>query len=235
MLAAGDQGDAFGTFMKKCLVATNSVHPLPGDNGHWGDGGASTNKPGGSCCEAKPQWKGRATGTPVCGFSPRSSARKCYSQATQAQAASTCKGLGARLCTKAELLKGEASATGCGHDNRPVWSSTSCGAGQFTAVTGSHKTGCVSASRPFAVRCCADYCDKSKIPPGSGGAHGGGGHGGGGGQQKKGKCAGYRPCPKGHAVPPVLPPPAKVRGGKPYGTDPSTGEQHTANNYFGYA
>lgn len=253
VMAAGGQGDANGVFMKKCLVATNSVRPLPGDTGHWEDGsGASSNKGGNTaagrsraCCEAKPQWKGRARGTPVCGFSPRSQAHKCYTQATQAQANATCKAIGARLCTKTELMKGEASATGCGHDNRPVWSSTPCKDGQFTVVTSKgSQSGCVSASRPFAVRCCADYCDKSKISQGSSGGHGGGSHQKGGGQKgggqkggghQKGKCAGNRACNKGHAVPPVLPPPAKARGGKPYGTDPSTGEQHTANIYFQYA
>jgi hypothetical protein len=234
VMAAGGQGDANGVFMKKCMIATNSVRPLPGDTGHWGGGSGVSNSQGGNtaagrsraCCEAKPQWKGRAGGTPVCGFSPRKQARKCYTQATQAQATATCKAIGARLCTKVELMKGEATATGCGHDNRPVWSSSLCGDGQFTAVTAKGpQSGCVSASRPFAVRCCADYCDKSRIPRSNNGGHGGGGH-------QKGKCAGNRPCPKGHVVPPSLPPPAKASGGKPYGTDPSTGEQQTAHSAF---
>ena len=55
-----------------------------------------------------------------------------------------CLGLGARLCTAAELVNLEGSGTGCGHDNRRVWSSSTseestgitCGDTERIAVKG---------------------------------------------------------------------------------------------------
>jgi iduronate 2-sulfatase len=81
---------------------------------------------------------------------------------------------------------------------------------------------CLPSNTPMAVRCCADYCNKNKIPAGKGGDGGGGDNHHGGGNQHKKRCAGGKPCNKGHALPPTLPPPAKAMGGQPYGTDPNT-------------
>ena len=69
----------------------------------------------------------------------------------------------ARLCTIDELLADESRGSGCGYDNRRVWSSSRCAGGGYytaagsTANAGSWPTECTNAARPdVAVRCCAD-------------------------------------------------------------------------------
>eukprot|EP01050_Picozoa_sp_SAG11_P011561 SAG11_NODE_1234_length_5428_cov_3.623194_2_plen_174_part_00 len=89
-----------------------------------------------------------------------------------------CLSLGGRLCNLAELLIGEARATGCGYDNAPlVWSSStgncpagtalagpSCGGDNWCAVPtdptdpDSDVSQCVAVETALPVRCCADYC-----------------------------------------------------------------------------
>jgi hypothetical protein len=49
---------------------------------------------------------------------------ECHDEITFAEAETVCLALGARLCTAAELIHLEGSGTGCGHDARRVWSSS---------------------------------------------------------------------------------------------------------------
>jgi len=73
-----------------------------------------------------------------------------------------CRAEGARLCTVQELEAHETRSTGCGHDHRRVWSSTSCGWGRsFTQYGwsghGAEQSNCESHASPSGfVRCCAD-------------------------------------------------------------------------------
>ena len=109
----------------------------------------------------------------VCGESD-AGGLTCVNAVTQAQAQEMCAGIGARLCTADELYTyGESSGTGCMHDRRLVWSSSSslapaglnCGPYEKVVVTG----GMYNANQPglaptcmnvresgAALRCCAD-------------------------------------------------------------------------------
>jgi hypothetical protein len=52
---------------------------------------------------------------------------ECYRAVQPAVAAALCAGVGARLCTLGELQLDLSSSTGCGMNNKDVWSSTPCG------------------------------------------------------------------------------------------------------------
>merc|ERR1719424_2421843 len=74
-----------------------------------------------------------------------------------------CLKIGARLCTKKELITDEVAGTGCGLDQRPVWSSTACPDGSYVALAGSsrhiHEVPplCTQpAGESASARCCAD-------------------------------------------------------------------------------
>lgn len=89
-------------------------------------------------------------------------------------AAAVCKKIGARLCTYAELVAGEARGTGCGHDGDFVWSATECGrCGRRSYLAYSHASvaqlghgtaACVPADQFRRVRCCADSIASLIIP-----------------------------------------------------------------------
>merc|ERR1711871_1202919 len=101
----------------------------------------------------------------------------CTTKAVFSKAEQTCKMAGARLCTAQELLTGEGMGSGCGHDNRYIWSSSRTGAGQRCKVDervivsghASRQAGvqrgdarCAKlTSHKTAVRCCADTTCKS--------------------------------------------------------------------------
>ena len=87
---------------------------------------------------------------------------------------------GARLCTADELIAKEGQGTGCGHDNRLVWSSSSsttvngqtatCSAVERLAVQGNYRgrssdLRCVDVQEASpALRCCADtVCQSTTI------------------------------------------------------------------------
>ena len=81
-----------------------------------------------SCCEANPHWNGRFADSAVCGFSPQQGDEDndghpdCIAAKNQLEAEEVCMSFGGRLCSVAELISGEASATGCGFDRVQVWS-----------------------------------------------------------------------------------------------------------------
>ena len=63
----------------------------------------------------------------------------CF-QSTWAEADEICSSVGARLCTVAELQADETRASGCGFDDKWVWSSHQCDGGHVVAQGGSGKS-----------------------------------------------------------------------------------------------
>jgi hypothetical protein len=89
-----------------------------------------------------------------------------------------CAGVGARLCSAAELSADVAKGSGCSLDHQLVWSSTNCSIGSTLVVRGSADSGdrvCVpGASSPpttaipsplYSVRCCAPNTPSLPPPP----------------------------------------------------------------------
>jgi hypothetical protein len=81
---------------------------------------------------------------------------------TFAEAETSCLGLGARLCSMAELMAREArsqGSNGCGLNRAKIWSDDGCGDGQHSAAFGGNggSEECRSdGSGLSGVRCCAD-------------------------------------------------------------------------------
>eukprot|EP00662_Eupelagonemidae_sp_cell21_P009933 gene9933-biopygen11862 len=84
-----------------------------------------------------------------------------------ANATVTCEGVGARLCSATEVVPA-ARGTGCGHDDRYVWTATPCDTGHLR-VKGNNAgdTQCALDGDTAAVRCCADRHDAPAASPGS--------------------------------------------------------------------
>jgi hypothetical protein len=79
----------------------------------------------------------------------------------RAHAAAICLGVGARLCTVAELEAEVARGTGCGHDSEQTWASDLCGSdsGGFMSAQGQAGQNPICQTNEAAnlvVRCCAD-------------------------------------------------------------------------------
>lgn len=81
------------------------------------------------------------------------------------EAEEVCRAAGARLCTEPEVSAGSTRGTGCGLDNRLIWTSTECANGEFCSSghflrLGNGQPIPSSRSMPrkqvFGVRCCAD-------------------------------------------------------------------------------
>eukprot|EP00662_Eupelagonemidae_sp_cell21_P014063 gene14063-biopygen38763 len=89
----------------------------------------------------------------------------CVQNAGLAGARGTCEGVGARLCSAAEVALA-AMGTGCGHDARYVWTATTCDNGHLR-VKGNNAgdTQCALDGDTAAVRCCADqYAAPTESP-----------------------------------------------------------------------
>ena len=56
-------------------------------------------------------------------------ANGCTNEATFEEAVQTCEANGARLCTAAEVNSDCSTNTGCGHNDRSIWTSDDCGCG----------------------------------------------------------------------------------------------------------
>ena len=103
----------------------------------------------------------------------------CTTGIVFSEAEETCMLAGARLCTADELIAREGQGTGCGHDNRLVWSSsvsaasggaTACSPAERLAVMGNyrgrdHDVSCVDVQEATpALRCCADtVCQSATV------------------------------------------------------------------------
>eukprot|EP00951_Prasinocladus_malaysianus_P004005 scaffold28405_cov40-Prasinocladus_malaysianus.AAC.1 len=77
----------------------------------------------------------------------------------------TCSSMGARLCSLAELEAYETAGSGCGFDNKPLWTADECTTtgGEPGYMTGMGSDGSNPSCKPVnggtaAVRCCADKC-----------------------------------------------------------------------------
>lgn len=104
--------------------------------------------------------------TSVC-VSSLSADGTCYDTPAGYEAAKEmCEAQGARLCSSAELLAADEN-TLCGHDERFVWTATSCG-NPFNHLAVNRSRGTTSCFSPWIVtpkpslRCCGDDKDLSK-------------------------------------------------------------------------
>lgn len=104
----------------------------------------------------------------------------CTTGIVFSEAEETCMLAGARLCTAEELIAKEGQGTGCGHDNRMVWSSSSsttangqtmtCSPVERVAVLGNFRgrasdLRCVDVQEASpSLRCCADtVCQSTTV------------------------------------------------------------------------
>ena len=83
----------------------------------------------------------------------------CKTDATYAEAETTCAAVGARVCTIEEIETGVTAQTGCNMDTEYVWSSTWCGLGPkyycgMGSGTGERK--CKKYKKAKSIRCCSD-------------------------------------------------------------------------------
>lgn len=122
------------------------------------------------CCADEP--KGVSTGQQTCealgwtvsavvnqvGVCAESKIRgQCGSALSASNARLLCAGVGARVCSQAQLESDAAKGSGCKLDDVRVWTSTQC-AGGFITRSGSAGTAdaqCSDATSAFPVRCCA--------------------------------------------------------------------------------
>eukprot|EP00928_Gymnodinium_smaydae_P070925 TRINITY_DN54658_c0_g1_i1.p1 TRINITY_DN54658_c0_g1~~TRINITY_DN54658_c0_g1_i1.p1 ORF type:complete len:664 (-),score=99.28 TRINITY_DN54658_c0_g1_i1:341-2284(-) len=117
-----------------------------------------------SCAELDwPSWSPYNSDRSVCSSSKDVPLSACSGELTWVGAKQFCEGVGARLCTEAELEANEAAGTGCDYDGQLIWSSTSCKRGSYAVRTGkaslenSSSTTCLEATLQDAnARCCAD-------------------------------------------------------------------------------
>ena len=108
----------------------------------------------------------------VCGSATTDGSKasdKCLSSATTwQQAYDECRSIGARLCTKDEIVNFETAKTGCGNDNKLVWSSTECDVGKYYTPRGQGGTflmECTAATEATkAVQCCGDVTVENCTP-----------------------------------------------------------------------
>ena len=94
---------------------------------------------------------------------------KCFSYPTTWQVAyDECRAIGARLCTKDEIVNFETAKTGCGNDNKLVWTSTECDVGKYYTPRGQGGTflmECTAATEATkAVQCCGDVTVENCTP-----------------------------------------------------------------------
>lgn len=91
----------------------------------------------------------------------------CVGKMTYASAELYCEDMGARMCTVSELLDDETRGTGCGYDNKFVWSKTPCDGGYVLAKGSSTSNSlpkCKRDSKKGYARCCADVGDGTPVP-----------------------------------------------------------------------
>ena len=124
--------------------------------------GSPTPRPAPASCAGLGWANANAYGSPaVCGESDLGLGG-CSGAMTHAAAEAFCAGGGARLCTVDELAADEARGTGCGYDQKNVWSSTVCGAegNAWKIAPGSTLLAaaveCKGSVATRNVRCCAD-------------------------------------------------------------------------------
>eukprot|EP00039_Didymoeca_costata_P008061 m.107446 g.107446 ORF g.107446 m.107446 type:complete len:396 (+) comp13930_c0_seq1:46-1233(+) len=96
----------------------------------------------------------------------------CHTDVDWTLAEAICSGAGARLCTALELQENVAKGSGCGLENKLVWTSQQCGEGNMLAVLGEmgeksleqwqQNMTCSNKNATIgSVRCCGDAKSKS--------------------------------------------------------------------------
>jgi len=117
-----------------------------------------------SCAELDwPTWSDYNEDRAVCGVSNAHPLHGCSGQISWEAAREFCMEAGARLCTKNELQTDETAGSGCGLDQKPVWTATACPDGSYVACAGAHAhlhevpaTCTQPAGESASARCCAD-------------------------------------------------------------------------------
>jgi hypothetical protein len=116
------------------------------------------------CQELK--WKPWDKNLEVCAQSMLPPAGKCYS-GDYKKSTEICAGVGGRLCTAAEISAGAAVGTGCGFDEKRVWTSDTCPLGAITLQGNGHAgmaKECMSKDKVLAIRCCSDQAAPTDAP-----------------------------------------------------------------------
>lgn len=89
---------------------------------------------------------------------------KCSMGSTDVKTAKQyCEGMGARLCSHLEIIKGVSCKRerGCNLDEKPVWTNTPCQGGGFYAVRCQDKSAqCITDGSAYGGRCCANINTK---------------------------------------------------------------------------
>lgn len=103
-------------------------------------------------------WSTAGGSADVCGERDASPLSGCSGTMTYIQAKTFCEGVGARLCTDAEVVADEGTGTGCSYDSALVWTSTTCGTDQKIVRDGSGdaSNSCVSTGSSYVAQCCGD-------------------------------------------------------------------------------
>eukprot|EP00466_Bigelowiella_natans_P002829 jgi/Bigna1/70270/fgenesh1_pg.11_\ len=109
-------------------------------------------------------WTVSAFDRTICGHSEIKTGGVCSGKVTFVKAKGACEALGARLCTVTELERDATRGTGCGYDEEPTWSASSCnsGKGHWTrkGATDFEDVGLRTCSHDnqalMVARCCAD-------------------------------------------------------------------------------
>lgn len=104
-------------------------------------------------------WGARVNG--VCGEADKGLKRKdgsdkCFNNKNHPDANALCTGVGARLCSAAEITSGVGKSTGCKMDTQFVWTSTPCDADSFLGAKAKGETECMSVDTSAPLKCCSD-------------------------------------------------------------------------------
>jgi len=104
-------------------------------------------------------WGARVDG--VCGEADKGLKRKdgsdkCFNNKNHPDANALCTGVGARLCSAAEITSGVGKSTGCKMDTQFVWTSTPCDADSFLGAKAKGETECMSVDTSAPLKCCSD-------------------------------------------------------------------------------
>jgi hypothetical protein len=120
--------------------------------------------------------QGKSIGYPsTCAASKFNKDTECEKMANGEEAADECNALGARLCSLEEVQAGATKSTGCGFDNKLIWTADGCGTDKIKyrmVFAGnpkkSYTLGGAQCSEDLgganiALRCCADALDTKHL------------------------------------------------------------------------
>jgi len=170
-IALHKNGNIFLTYLTVQTTATviigvsNGQLPLARAENFWYDfsswchGPPRSPPPSASCCELL-TFANLHGSRRVCGDT-RWEGQNCGRDTWDGTEA-RCERIGARLCTLADLRRGETRGTApeCGKDSKMTWTSDRCGDGKFIRANGGDGSSpdCADSSKKAGVQCCADSC-----------------------------------------------------------------------------